>query len=157
MQLEVRKGDLFENATPGAALAHACNCQGVWGSGIALDFKKRFPEAYESYKWFCRDDIMPGVAFIGKSNVVCLFTSKDYGARKDPPEMILKATYNAALQFLKSFHSGQYTTREIHSPKINAGFFGVPWEDTEKVLKQALVAANTDTKWIVWEKAESAL
>ncbi|KAF3891950.1 hypothetical protein GY631_4499 [Trichophyton interdigitale] len=34
------EGDLFL-APEGAALIHACNCQGSWGKGIALEFKNR--------------------------------------------------------------------------------------------------------------------
>ncbi|KAJ5826610.1 hypothetical protein N7447_003373 [Penicillium robsamsonii] len=45
-------GDLF-NAPNGAALIHACNCQGVWGAGIARSFRKRYPAAYEIYRNHC--------------------------------------------------------------------------------------------------------
>lgn len=31
-------------------IVHSCNAQGVMGSGIALEIKKRFPEAYKAYK-----------------------------------------------------------------------------------------------------------
>lgn len=31
-------------------IVHSCNAQGVMGSGIALEVKNRFPEAYYAYK-----------------------------------------------------------------------------------------------------------
>jgi O-acetyl-ADP-ribose deacetylase (regulator of RNase III) len=37
-------------------LAHACNCQGTWGAGIALEFKTRFPIAFKAYRAECLRD-----------------------------------------------------------------------------------------------------
>ncbi|KAJ5493681.1 hypothetical protein N7463_009768 [Penicillium fimorum] len=45
-------GDMFD-APNGAALIHACNCQGVWGAGIARAFHERYPAAYEIYRNHC--------------------------------------------------------------------------------------------------------
>ncbi|KAJ5188086.1 Appr-1-p processing [Penicillium cf. griseofulvum] len=45
-------GDLFD-APNGAALIHACNCQGVWGAGIARAFYERYPAAYKIYRNHC--------------------------------------------------------------------------------------------------------
>ncbi|KAK2751073.1 ADP-ribose 1''-phosphate phosphatase [Myotisia sp. PD_48] len=47
------KGDLFR-APPGAALIHACNCQGNWGKGIAKEFKERYPRAFQIYRSHCQ-------------------------------------------------------------------------------------------------------
>ncbi|CDM38007.1 hypothetical protein DTO013E5_8236 [Penicillium roqueforti] len=45
-------GNLFD-APNGAALIHACNCQGVWGAGIARAFRDRYPAAYDIYRNHC--------------------------------------------------------------------------------------------------------
>ncbi|KAJ5779989.1 Appr-1-p processing [Penicillium paradoxum] len=45
-------GDLFD-APNGAALIHACNCQGLWGAGLARKFRDRYPAAYEIYRKHC--------------------------------------------------------------------------------------------------------
>ncbi|KAL4893663.1 hypothetical protein BDV59DRAFT_207486 [Aspergillus ambiguus] len=47
------EGDLFD-APDGAALIHACNCEGSWGGGIAKAFKAKYPAAYEIYKNHCK-------------------------------------------------------------------------------------------------------
>ena len=47
-------GDIF-TATPNTLVIHACNCQGSWGGGIALAFKKNYPEAFKVYAKHCRD------------------------------------------------------------------------------------------------------
>ncbi|PLN86633.1 putative ADP-ribose 1''-phosphate phosphatase [Aspergillus taichungensis] len=48
------QGDLFD-APDGAALIHACNCQGSWGKGIAEAFKKKYPAAFKIYRAHCQE------------------------------------------------------------------------------------------------------
>ncbi|KKZ61578.1 ADP-ribose 1''-phosphate phosphatase [[Emmonsia] crescens] len=43
------QGDLFD-APEGAALIHACNCQGSWGKGIAQVFRQKYPAAYQIFR-----------------------------------------------------------------------------------------------------------
>jgi ADP-ribose 1''-phosphate phosphatase len=87
--------DLF-NAPKGSILAHACNCQGVWGSGVAKQFAERFPESYEDYKIVCKvlkKETIPGLACVLKYEnghiVIALFTSENYGEKVDAPDVIL--------------------------------------------------------------------
>lgn len=120
--------DLF-NAPSTQLLVHACNCQGVWGSGIAKEFKRRFPNEFVLYNtWTCVS------GYVGTSLIInrigCLFTSKDFGLFIDPPEFILANTEEAMKDLLNK------TTMDLAMPKINSGLFKVPWEDTEKILKQ---------------------
>jgi ADP-ribose 1''-phosphate phosphatase len=129
------KGDLF-NATKGSVLAHAVNGQGVWGSGIAKQFKEHFPISFNAYKMVCntlRKNSIPGLALsFAKENgytVLALFTSENYGDKVSSPDVILSNTYSCFEDLMD--HSD---IREIHMPKINSGLFNVPWELTEKVL-----------------------
>jgi ADP-ribose 1''-phosphate phosphatase len=150
-----KTGDLFAGAPSNAILAHACNARGRWGSGIALEFATRFPHAYNVYRQECFSEDTTGKGFVifDSHAVACLITSKDYGPRVDPPESILKATYQAVCDVLRHMEAyrSNYSSREIHSPKINAGLFKVPWDDTEKVLLRALADMKTDVTWTVWE------
>ena len=75
-----------------------------------------------------------------------LFTSRSYGQNKDPMEDIIKNTHKA----IKSFLALVPENAEIHSPRINAGLFGVPWELTEPIIKDCL-KARPDVKWVVWK------
>jgi ADP-ribose 1''-phosphate phosphatase len=121
--------DLF-SAPLDMLLVHACNCQGVWGSGIALQFKNKFPEEYRIYKNFCvESDAYPSVSLVA-NRIGCLFTSRAYGKHVDSPEDILRNTKWAIIDLLSK------TTMKIAMPKINSGLFNVPWEQTEAVLKQ---------------------
>ncbi|KAG6845607.1 hypothetical protein H0H87_006660 [Tephrocybe sp. NHM501043] len=106
----VIKADNDFLTTDGVSLGKSC-------SGIALTLREKYPSQYQLYKSFCEKSspkdligtclLIPGE----KHYIACLFTSRDYGKRKDKPSEILAAT-----------------------SRFNSGKFGVLWEDTEKVL-----------------------
>ena len=87
--LKYKKMSLFD-APPGSILMHGCNAQGVWGRGIAAEFKRRFSASYAQYtemsKMYLRSH--PGYGAVGNCfltelensyRVACLITSFDYG------------------------------------------------------------------------------
>lgn len=129
------RGNLFD-APKGSVIIHACNTKGVWGSGIAKEFAKRFPKARDVYSQHCQQH---GPSLIGTALLIpagdyvigCLFTSKNYGQFVDPPQRILKATESAIADLI----SQNSENRSLHTCKINAGLFKVPWNDTKALLK----------------------
>lgn len=137
-----KKMSLFD-APKGSILMHGCNAQGVWGRGIAAEFKKRFPVSYGQYTARCNmyKDNYPGYGAVGKSmilpeehghQVACLVTSFDYGDI-DPERIILLQTVLAMEHFCDSWevHAGG---TPIYCNKFNSGLFAVPWEETERIL-----------------------
>ena len=154
--IKYRKGDLFENAPPNAILTHAVNGVGKWGSGIAAEFARRYPNAYVLYTYTCERNLaegkQAGYGFLidaDHTRIGCLVTSHLYGAKKDSPEKILEQTRIALKEFLQLRDIVDST--EIHSPRINAGLFAVPWEDTAKVIEEELRVCGKNIKWVVWE------
>lgn len=151
-ELTYSKGSLFE-APPTARLVHACNAQGVWGSGIAKEFKERFPFSFKRYEEQCRKALFTNQshALVGTSiytqdwampweeqagsgrTVICLMTSHKYGKEKDSVEEIKVNTTLALHHLLSEVYS--LRRAEFASNKFNAGLFGVPWEATEEILK----------------------
>lgn len=130
-------GDLFRVSPSKSILVHACNCQGVWGSGIAKQFADYYPDAYDVYRKFCLKD-HPGAGSIkicpeerGKF-VACLLTSSGFGANVDSEQEILEAT-ERALNRLKIFVG---KSSPVYSPRFNAGLFKVPWEKTEEIIQR---------------------
>lgn len=45
------KGNIFES--PAKVLVNTVNTVGVMGKGVALEFKRRYPDMFESYKKIC--------------------------------------------------------------------------------------------------------
>lgn len=61
--LEIKSGNLFNSGCE--AFVNAVNTQGISGKGIALVFKKRYPEMFLDYKKECDN----GNLFVGKIHV----------------------------------------------------------------------------------------
>ena len=61
--IEYKQGDLlFCNVE---AIVNTVNCVGVMGRGIALQFKKQYPENFKHYEAACkRGGVVPGKMFI---------------------------------------------------------------------------------------------
>jgi ADP-ribose 1''-phosphate phosphatase len=158
MSLKYEKKSLFD-VQGKAILTHAANCKGVMGSGIAKEFKRRFPEAVAAYAWdFNRTGqrgslpiIGAGTAKIYKTNnpnifMGCLFTSWNYGKFVDKPGAILDYTKFALPKFLRLAQA--MPEFKIYSNKFNSGLFNVPWEQTEALIVEAL-KAYPEVDWIV--------
>lgn len=141
MSYRVEKMNLFD-APRDSILVHACNCQASWNSGIAVEFKNRFPKAHRLYNQHCMRKDIPilGTALVVHDenyHIGCLFTSKHYGSRKGTPESILAET-ESALEYLFEEIIFRGLPREIYSNQFNSGLFNVPWEKTEEILVKML-------------------
>lgn len=134
------KGSLFD-APGNAILGHACNCNGIWGAGIALEFKRRFFEEYLCHRKLCMDwsNKLAGT-FSKHGRVVCLYTSRGFGKLVDRPDLILLFTEKCVNDLEQ--HSN---ISEIHIPKINSGLFKVPWDATAAILEKSNILFH------VWE------
>lgn len=150
MPIVHKNGSLFE-APRGSVLVHAVNAQGIWGSGIAKQFAAKFPQSYEMYKLGCQDEDATGLGIIlpdeAGYRIGCLFTSTNYGDKKDSPETILKNTRSALEMMFSTFFQRE---EEIHSCKFNSGLFNVPWEETEKILVEVMDEVGYTKPWTIW-------
>lgn len=64
--------DIFESGAD--VILHQVNCQGVMGSGVARQVRKKFPGVYNAYKTLC--NMMPNrTQLLGKVQQVRLLTS----------------------------------------------------------------------------------
>lgn len=134
--IKYRKGDLL-SVTSGVIL-HGCNAQGVMGSGIALAIKKRFPEAYMTY----RDnyDNVPGGLQLGSiiwhhvpSKMLWIanaITQENYGRLNKR-----YVNYAAIVSVFKDCVGFAYTQQcSLNFPKIGAGLGGGDWSIIEQLI-----------------------
>lgn len=131
------KGDLF-SAPEGSIICHAVNTKGVWGAGIAKQFARKYPIAYEFYKGICQEygKSLVGTCLVLQTEthkIACLFTSEGYGSNVDNEKQILYNTFNAIEDLLLQ---NEIMNKPIHMCKINSGLFGVDWYKTQRVLEQ---------------------
>lgn len=67
--IQLQKGDILKaNAE---ALVNTVNCVGVMGRGIALQFKKAYPDNFKKYKAACDDKkVRPGQMFVYETRTI---------------------------------------------------------------------------------------
>lgn len=62
-----KTGNLFDSSK--LVLGHGVNCQGKMGSGIAVEFKRRYPLNYEAYRDVClKQKLKPGMVYPFREN-----------------------------------------------------------------------------------------
>ena len=65
--LKIVTGDIFESDTQ--TIVNTINCVGAMGKGIALEYKKRYPEMYIKYKELCNRNLIDiGKLWLHKTN-----------------------------------------------------------------------------------------
>jgi O-acetyl-ADP-ribose deacetylase (regulator of RNase III) len=121
--LKYTDASLFDS--PAQTLVNSVNTVGVMGKGIALEFKRRYPEMFERYREHCG----AGRLQIGKLYVyrtdhywVLNFPTKQHWRSPSRPEWIEKG--------LQKFVSG-YAEQGITSasfPQLGCGNGGLDWE-----------------------------
>lgn len=135
-------------------IVHACNCKGYWGAGIARQIKQRYYRHFQLYSEFCRQCneketlggsllISPSSTMDNNSNkhfIACLFTNlTNYvtNPSKEEIEQIINSTnlsLNSLLCQVQEYRNSGIQVETIHMPKINSGYFGIPWNLTEECI-----------------------
>ena len=146
--IQFRSGDIFQSEAD--ALVNTVNCVGVMGRGLALQFKKKFPQNFEEYKRACdRGEVMPGRMFITERNALTTpryivnFPTKRHWKGKSRIEDI-----KSGLGVL----SDEIRERQIGSiaiPALGSDLGGLHWPDVRHLIECAL--SDSNAKIIVYE------
>lgn len=61
--MKILLGNIFDSKC--STLVNTVNCVGVMGKGIALEFKKRYPEMFREYQILCKEGkVRPGKPYL---------------------------------------------------------------------------------------------
>jgi len=140
MVVQYVNGDIFINRFNAQAVAHGCNIQGVMGAGIAVQFKKRYPEMFKVYRQMCQEQcITVGDCFWweekDKPIVFNLMTQPDCGG----------ATYDGireSLLEMRKIATKKPRITSIAMPKIGAGLGGLNWEIIKCLIEKVFDGWN---------------
>jgi O-acetyl-ADP-ribose deacetylase (regulator of RNase III) len=133
MSIEICSGDLL--AADVEALVNPVNCVGVMGKGLALVFKKRFPDAFRAYAKACAaHEVVPGRMFVvsTKGRTILHFPTKRHFRDASRMEDIEAGLVSLAAEI---------SAREIRSiaiPAIGCGLGGLSWDDVRPRIERAL-------------------
>jgi O-acetyl-ADP-ribose deacetylase (regulator of RNase III) len=149
--IEFQKGDVLQADVE--ALVNTVNCVGVMGRGIALQFRKEFPENYTAYKKVCdRGELRPGRMLVFKLNqlhnprYVINFPTKRHWKAKSRIEDI-QAGLEALVEEVR-----RRGIRSVAIPPLGCGLGGLNWSQVRPMIEKAFGALQ-DVHVLVFEPA----
>lgn len=151
MSIEFKFGDMF--GEPAEAIVNTVNCVGVMGKGVALEFKRRWPDNFRAYKRLCDAQKMtPGKSFIFETGdllnrdgwrFLINFPTKQHWKARSKIEYIAEGLDDLVLQVR---HLG---IKSVVMPPLGCGNGGLDWSEVRPVIEQKLASLN-DVKFIVF-------
>jgi len=145
-----KTGDFLAEDTE--ALVNTVNCVGVMGRGIALQFKKAFPENFKAYAVACkREEVKPGSMFVFETNqltnprYIINFPTKRHWRGKSRMEDI-DAGLKALVEEIQSRN-----IRSIAIPPLGSGLGGLDWSRVRTHIEEYLSGLGDDLQVVVYE------
>lgn len=139
-EIAFKTGDMFTSHAE--AMVNTVNCVGVMGKGVALEFKRRWPENYKFYKRACdRRELRPGsVLVFDRGNLfgsegpryLINFPTKDHWRAKSKLEYI-----ESGLDAL-TFEVEKLGIRSIAIPPLGCGNGGLEWSVVRPLMQRKL-------------------
>lgn len=142
-------GNLFEANTE--AIVNAVNCVGVMGRGIALQFKRTYPDNFAAYSAACKkEEVQPGRMFVfetGQANhpkwIINFPTKRHWRSKSRIEDIELGLTALA-----KDIE--ELGIQSIAIPPLGCGLGGLSWSDVRAFIEQELSALE-DVEVVVFE------
>jgi O-acetyl-ADP-ribose deacetylase (regulator of RNase III) len=148
--IEFTSGDILKCEAD--ALVNTVNCVGVMGRGIALQFKKFFPENFEAYAVACRHEaVQPGRMFVyetgqlGLPRFIINFPTKRHWRGRSRIEDI-----DAGLEDLVGVIRSK-GIRSIAIPPLGSGLGGLDWDGEVRPRVERALETLKDVRVFVFE------
>jgi len=142
-------GNIFDSNAE--ALVNTVNCVGVMGRGIALQFKKQFPDNFKAYEAACkRSEVVPGSMFVFERNCfvnpkfIINFPTKRHWKGASRIEDI-KSGLVDLVDIVKA-----HNISSIAIPPLGAGLGGLEWSVVKAEIETALNKL-TDVDIMIYE------
>ena len=126
-------GDIF--TSPAQTIVNTVNTVGVMGKGIALEFKKRYPSMFESYKSACEKNRL-------KTGSLMLFYEADHWVLNFPTKehwrspSRLEYIEQGLIKFTNIYV--EYGITSIAFPKLGCGNGDLSWDDVKPLMEKYL-------------------
>lgn len=134
--IKLTQGDILK--AEAEALVNTVNCVGIMGRGIALQFRKAFPENFKAYEVACKlNQVKPGKMFIHDLNrlynprFIINFPTKRHWKGNSRVEDI-KSGLADLIKVVQ-----QHQIRSIAVPPLGCGLGGLDWEEIRPLIIEA--------------------
>lgn len=136
MAIEPGHGNLLHAEVE--ALVNPVNTDGVMGKGLALQFKKAFPEAFKSYERACAaGELRPGrvhvVERLTAPRFIINFPTKQHWRQPSRIEYIQDGLQDLVAQLRA------HRVRSVAIPPLGCGNGGLAWSDVRPLIVAALM------------------
>ena len=152
--IQYTRGNILDSEAE--AFVNTVNCVGVMGRGIALQFKKAFPENFKAYAAACRrKEVQPGRLFVFETGqltpprLIINFPTKRHWRGKSRIEDI-----EAGLEALSRLIQDR-AIRSIALPPLGCGLGGLNWPDVRHRMEAAL-GGLPDVRIVIYEPQGAA-
>lgn len=137
--IEYIEGDIFNS--PAQVIVNTVNTVGVMGKGLALSFKQRYPEMFESYRNACeKKQLKIGklMLWYAPDHWILLFPTKENWRNPSKLEYIEKGLY----KFVSTYSEKNITS--IAFPRLGCGNGELNWDDVKPLMEKYLKALPID-------------
>jgi O-acetyl-ADP-ribose deacetylase (regulator of RNase III) len=130
------------------AFAHGCNCMGLMGAGIALQFRLRYPDMYLGYKQFCKnldyDKIMGGMVYtwFGKDVTIFNLMTQHQPGRHAKLQYVEESFKN--MFYAIKIMPDDKRIKSLAIPAIGCGIGGLQWDEVFETIIQTADKAEID-------------
>lgn len=152
----VTKKDIF--SLNSEVIACPINCKGVMGKGLALQFKRRYPEIEASYKAFCKDKVITptsgGIVYTKAKEfprIIWLLPTKDHWEEKSNLYNILEVVRKFCYEIQVFEKIGGQAYNEVSLPKVGCGLGGLDWEEVKQALIDTIQPYELETPFVFTE------
>ena len=141
--ITIKKGDIFKSEMD--VLVNPVNCVGVMGKGLALEFKKRYPQMFKFYQKCCADKIIyPGNPCFWRGDAdIILFPTKLHWREKSDMFCITQGL-DTLINNYKEYW--QWGFRSIAFPALGCGLGGLDWSEVAGIMVSKLVTLSIDVE-----------
>lgn len=135
------------------ALVNTVNTEGVMGKGLALQFKKAFPEAFASYERACKSgEVQTGqmhvVARLAAPRFIINFPTKRHWRQPSKLEYVREGLSDLITQVRRR------NIQSIAVPPLGCGNGGLQWSDVRPLIVEAF-ASVPDIRVVLFDPADA--
>ena len=143
MPITTKHGSIFDSRAQ--VLVCPVNCVGVMGKGLALEFKRRFPEDAHRYGELCRGNALKPGSVACWDGRVAMFATKDHWRNPSKIEWIDTGLgiINELIEVLE--------LPSIAIPQLGCGCGGLDWADVEPLYEKHLGGLDCDVEVWIYE------
>lgn len=132
--MKIKIGNIFESKCQ--AIVNTVNCVGVMGKGIALEFKKKYPEMFTDYMNKCKSgSVKTGIPYVfdnGNDKIIINFPTKNHWRSPSRLSFVIEGLD----WFVENYK--KYGITSVAFPPLGCGNGGLDWKTVGPVMYQKL-------------------